>query len=184
MRLADLKFGLKYKVIQDFQLVLSDQFFSRDELVFLGSCTIFWDKFDVDHHELHFYDQSREMDLICRYVDPERIEEVLETYFIEAGGWRHPGKGESLPYTVSPGDNATVQFFIPYLKSLVEGDPATENWFFWLKRNSKLLELTLSKMQHLQLKISPIREAKAILDLLGVTYDPSKYFQWLDKKVT
>jgi hypothetical protein len=83
-----------------------------------------------------------------------------------------------------PGDNATVQLFIPYLKSLVEGDPATENWFFWLKRNSKLLELTLSKMQHLQLKISPIREAKAILDSLGVTYDPSKYFQWLDKKVT
>jgi hypothetical protein len=28
------------------------------------------------------------MDLICRYVDPERIEEVLETNFIEAGGWR------------------------------------------------------------------------------------------------
>jgi hypothetical protein len=68
---------------------------------------------------------------------------------------------------------------IQFLKAVTEGHDAGCDWHRWFAENEVQLRQSLSRGSFLRLKFHPLVEAQAILQQLGVPFEPSERFHWL-----
>lgn len=72
------------------------------------------------------------------------------------------------------------QLYIPYFKSLIEGEKWIRNWYEWWAENEKLFETVLTRSEYLRWKHFPIQEIEKFLKESSVFFRRSYQYVWLD----
>ena len=180
-------YGLEYIVKQSFSRADDPTcFFTvRTKLVFINSISIFSDKADLSHYELHFYNTLTGLSNFLKYREDKEFKELLQ-HFDLTGGWPHPKEGEisrlKLTDQMTSNPDEILRSFIPYFKSILEGDIHAENWFYWVERNRNLIQTLMTPMQLLKLKTNTFNELKRILNENNITHQIGHRYGWLNRK--
>lgn len=187
MATVEFIYGLEYLIKQSFSHMKDPYSFftGNTKVVFINRVSVFFDKADLSHYELHFYNTLSGLSGYLKCQDDKELIELSEKFEL-TGGWKHPVEGEiniqALDELDSSNSSEILQSFIPYFKSIIEGDINTENWFYWLERNAKQIKRIMTPMELLKLKTDTFTELKRILDEYNTSYQLNPRYGWLSRK--
>jgi hypothetical protein len=182
-------YGLEYVVKHGFSLSHDPSafFIKGEKLVFIQKTITWIDKAEYGYTNLYFYNSVRGAAGILKYANENDLNVFSKYHFALTGGWPHPDQSAINRISTNdfdPDDKQNViRSFIPYFKSILEGDSHVENWFYWLARHDKILQEILTPMEWLRLKTDSYGELKKILDQNNIPYEISLRYAWLSVKL-
>lgn len=155
-------------------------FETGEQLVYVGDYPSYVDG-NFSCHELTFFDQETGRTKSLSIPSLDNLEPLCERHFKLLGGWQRPAPGSVKPIDpLSYGpSNEILKNLVPYLKDLVEGKPGIENWYVWIARHERLLEVAMSPSQFLHFRYAPYDNACELLEELDEPFKPGVRYQWL-----
>ncbi|WP_036095353.1 hypothetical protein [Leptospira weilii] len=173
---APFRIGMEYEAIKSF-----DTFQQSKRYTYVGYNALYDDRSVVGYE--HFFHDA-ENDKLHGWRSKERSNKKAVSFFNRVGGWEKPVSNSVTPidsdgFDVSQG-NKNLQTYIPYFKSLIEGEKDIRNWYEWLDENEKLLEKILSRGEYLRWKIYPIQEMEKFLRESKISFRRGYRYLWID----
>ncbi|EYU65068.1 conserved hypothetical protein [Leptospira interrogans serovar Manilae] len=169
--------GAEYEVIKPF-----DTFQQHRRYTYVGFIS-FYDDRTIAGYELFFYHAENDKLHACR-ISINQIQKEPITFFKRVGGWERPAPNSIPPIDLSQLDlsqgKKLFQLYIPYFKSLIEGEKWIRNWYEWWAENEKLFETVLTRSEYLRWKHFPIQEIEKFLKESSVLFRRSYQYVWLD----
>ncbi|EJO68177.1 hypothetical protein LEP1GSC127_1033 [Leptospira kirschneri str. 200801925] len=74
--------------------------------------------------------------------------------------------------------------YIPYFKSIIEGEKEVRNWRYWIAEYNPLLEKILPRMDYLQWKLNPIKEIAKFLKESNIPFKKNKRYFWINQDIS
>jgi|GEM_PF-5427399 len=186
----DLKKGYTYKIIKGVQKF--GELLENNSYVYLGekSDWMIYDRFPeyLIRRIYYFYDSETGKTTDWVIDGKEDLQDkVLSQHLQEMEGWPRPKIGEVKSVQTSNIDRAQGQenfrSYVPYWKSVIEGEKDIENIYMWLDKHDQGLKTVLTNAEVLKFRFSPFTHICEQLDYFKVTYQIHPRYGWLDKIV-
>ena len=161
----------------------AENFLAGELLVFLARNTVYFERAREDFYEYQFYNPETGEYKTWKFESPDEEPEI-QKHFTHIGGWEIPGAESGVQKKEAHGfegldSKEILNYFLPYFKSFIEGDPEIENYFVWVIKNETLLRLVFNRGQFLKLKLRPFSEIKKLLEENGIPFHEHPRYKWM-----
>jgi hypothetical protein len=174
--------GAEYRIKTSFQ-AMRDVFVEGERLVYTSSA---WSRYD-GITGCFFHDLANGARRVWDVGDDEDAAPLVGQYFeCVDDGWPQPARFRVEPPVLGhPAvglHSPEMAALVPYTKDLVEGCDGLQNWFVWFMAHGEVWRLVLTRAEFLRYKFAPVGESRRILDALGIVYEYSPRYAWLDER--
>lgn len=169
--------GCMYKVIAS--LPFGDQL-KGDEVIYLGSESdwMVYDRFPeyLMCRIYHLYNPETGKVTKWHIDGKEEFQALQIPKYLKqiSGGWIRPKPNTIVPLPKERFEEKVgmelLKEYVPYFKSIVEVDPNTYNFYFWLEEHENLLKKVFSGGDKLRFRIEPFVHLQKILENFSVGY--------------
>ncbi|KON76660.1 hypothetical protein [Leptospira kirschneri] len=141
----------------------------------------------IEGHELFFHDPEKDT-LHSWRANDDIIEKHAHQYFSKVGGWDVEVKKSIVPVDLNQFDltqrKKLLNLYIPYFKSIIEGEKEIRNWRYWIAEYNPLIEKILPRMDYLQWKLNPIKEIAKFLKESNIPFKKNKRYFWINQDIS
>ncbi|AVV51239.1 hypothetical protein [Leptospira santarosai] len=169
--------GMEYKAKKTF-----GNFYKGETYTFIGENGFGRDRI-TEVYDLFFHDPEKDT-LHSWRQDADKIKKMGPVYFVKIGGWDVSVKKSIRPVDLNQFDlsqgKQLLNEYIPYFKSIIEGEKWVLNWIYWITEYGPLLEKILPRMDYLRWKLYPIPEIKKFLEESNVPFNKGTRYLWIN----
>ncbi len=138
---------------------------------------------------MSFFFHDPEKDTLHSWrANDDIIEKHTHQYFSKVGGWDVEVKKSIVPVDLNQFDltqgKKLLNLYIPYFKSIIEGEKEVRNWRYWIAEYNPLLEKILPRMDYLQWKLNPIKEIAKFLKESNIPFKKNKRYFWINQDIS
>ncbi len=173
---------MEYEVKKSF-----NNFQEKERYTYVGSQAYGFGDRSVEGYEHFFHDADHEK-LQAWRVSNDLLEKEAPLYFAKVGGWDMDVRNSILPIDTNRFDlsegKKLLNPYIPYFKSLMEGEKEILNWRYWIAEHGPLLEKIFPRMEYLQWKINPMQEIVKFLRESNVLFKRNSRYLWIDNDLS